>query len=162
MKLPTAIVRVGDALYALSSYCRYGSAAEFIAIGAADLAPKPHSLNFDRAAAVPLASLTAWQALFWSWQIEIGGRVLIHRAVGGVGDVRSPACDPEEGGDDRYGFSQDPNFLGEAGVSLVIEYSHEHFGEKVKDVDLVLDTWAGKRSKGPGACFAAAAFASAL
>src|ERR1041384_6874664 len=51
-------VRVGDAVYALSSFCRNGSAAEFIAIRAADLAPKPHSLNFEQAAAVPLAGLT--------------------------------------------------------------------------------------------------------
>jgi NADPH:quinone reductase-like Zn-dependent oxidoreductase len=41
-------VRVGDAVYALSSFCRNGSAAEFIAIRATDLAPKPHSLNFEQ------------------------------------------------------------------------------------------------------------------
>src|SRR5437016_9495191 len=78
-------VRVGDAVYALSSFCRNGSAAEFIAIRAADLAPKPHSLNFEQAAAVPLAGLTAWQALIDHAQIEKGERVLIHGAAGGVG-----------------------------------------------------------------------------
>ena len=80
-----ADVRVGDAVYALSSFCRNGSAAEFIAIRAADLAPKPRSLNFEQAAAVPLAGLTAWQALFDHAQIERGARVLIHGAAGGVG-----------------------------------------------------------------------------
>ena len=78
-------VRVGDAVYALSSFCRDGSAAEFIAIRAADLAPAPRSLNFEQAAAVPLAGLTAWQALFDHAQIEKGARVLIHGAAGGVG-----------------------------------------------------------------------------
>jgi NADPH:quinone reductase-like Zn-dependent oxidoreductase len=50
-----AAVRVGDDVYALSWFCRDDSAAEFIAIRAADLAPKPHSLNFEHVAAVPLA-----------------------------------------------------------------------------------------------------------
>src|SRR5262249_25518384 len=63
-------VRAGGAVYALSSFCRNGSAAEFIAIRAAGLAPKPQSLSFDEAAAVPLAGLTAWQALFDHAQIE--------------------------------------------------------------------------------------------
>ena len=72
---------VGDAVYALSPFCRDGSAAEFIAIRAAALAPKPHSLNFEQAAAVLLAGLTAWQALFGHGQIEKGERVPIHDAA---------------------------------------------------------------------------------
>jgi hypothetical protein len=95
-------------VYALSSFCRNGSAAEFIAIRAADLAPKPHSLNLEQAPAVPLAGLTAWQALFDHAQIEKGERVLIHGAAGG--DLRGPACELEGGGGDRYGFSQGPQF----------------------------------------------------
>ena len=57
-------VRIGDAVYALSDFWRDGSEAEYLAVKAADLAPKPRSLDFASAAAVPLAALTAWQALF--------------------------------------------------------------------------------------------------
>src|SRR5256885_2362016 len=78
-------VRVGDAVYALSSFCRNGSAAEFIAIRGADLAPKPRSLNFEQAAAVPLAGLTAWQSPFVPSPNGKGQRGLIHGGAGGAG-----------------------------------------------------------------------------
>src|SRR5258708_1586667 len=55
-------VRVGDAVYALSDFSRDGSEAEYVAVHAADLAPKPQSLDDINAPAVPLAGLTAWHA----------------------------------------------------------------------------------------------------
>src|SRR5579859_7783783 len=51
-------MKVGEAVYALASFCRDGSAAEYIAIRAADLAPKPKTLDHVQAASVPLAALT--------------------------------------------------------------------------------------------------------
>src|SRR2546430_17307042 len=136
-------VRVGDAVYALSSFCRNGSAAEFIAIRAADLAPKPHSLNFEQAAAVPLAGLTAWQALFDHAQIEKGERVLIHGAAGGVGTYAVQLAKWKGAEVIATASAKDHNFLSELGTSEVIDYTREHFAEKVKDVDVVLDTVGG-------------------
>ncbi len=140
----TADVRVGDAVYALPSFCRNGSAAEFIAIRAADLAPKPHSLNFEQAAAVPLAGLTAWQALFDHAQIEKGERVLIHGAAGGVGTYAIQLANWKGAAVIATASAQDHNFLGELGALEVIDYTHERFEEKVKDVDVVLDTVGGE------------------
>jgi NADPH:quinone reductase-like Zn-dependent oxidoreductase len=140
----TADVRVGDAVYALSSFCRNGSAAEFIAIRAADLAPKPHSLNFEQAAAVPLAGLTAWQALFDHAQIEKGERVLIHGAAGGVGTYAVQLANWKGAEVIATASAKDHNFLTELGASEVIDYTHEHFQEKVNDVDMVLDTVGGE------------------
>ena len=137
-------VRVGDAVYALSSFCRNGSAAEFIAIRAADLAPKPHSLNFEQAAVVPLAGLTAWQALFDHAQIEKGERVLIHGAAGGVGTYAVQLASWKGAEVIATAAAKDHNFLGELGASKVIDYTHERFEEKVKDVDVVLDTIGGE------------------
>lgn len=137
-------VRVGDAVYALSSFCRNGSAAEFIAIRAADLAPKPHSLNFEQAAAVPLAGLTAWQALFDHAQIEKGERVLIHGAAGGVGTYAVQLANWKGAEVIATASTRDQDFLGELGASEVIDYTHERFEEKVKDVDVVLDTVGGE------------------
>ena len=137
-------VRVGDAVYALSSFCRNGSAAEFIAIRAADLAPKPHSLNFEQAAAVPLAGLTAWQALFDHAQIEKGKRVLIHGAAGGVGTYAVQLANWKGAGVIATASAKDHNFLSELGASEVIDYAHGHFEEKVEDVDVVLDTVGGE------------------
>jgi NADPH:quinone reductase-like Zn-dependent oxidoreductase len=137
-------VSVGDAVFALSSFCRNGSAAEFIAIRGADLAPKPHSLNFEQAAAVPLAGLTAWQALFDHAQVEKGERVLIHGAAGGVGTYAVQLANWKGAEVIATASARDYNFLGELGASEVIDYSHEHFEEKVKDVDVVLDTVGGE------------------
>jgi NADPH:quinone reductase-like Zn-dependent oxidoreductase len=137
-------VRVGDAVYALSSFCRNGSAAEFIAIRAADLAPKPHSLNFEQAAAVPLAGLTAWQALIDHAQIEKGERVLIHGGAGGVGTYAVQLASWKGAEVIATASTRDQDFLGELGASEVIDYTHEPFEEKVKDVDVVLDTVGGE------------------
>src|SRR5438105_11427161 len=137
-------VRVGDAVYALSSFCRNGSAAEFIAIRAADLAPKPHSLNFEQAAAVPLAGLTAWQALIDHAQIEKGERVLIHGAAGGVGTYAVQLASWKGAEVIATASTRDQDFLGELGAAEVIDYTHERFEEKVKDVDVVLDTVGGE------------------
>ena len=155
-------MRVGDAVYALSSFCRDGSAAEFIAIRAADLAPKPHSLNFEQAAAVPLAGLTAWQALFDHAQIEKGLRVLIHGAAGGVGTYAVQLASWKGAEVIATASTRDQDFLGELGASEVIDYTHEPFEEKVKDVDVVLDTVGGETQQRSWACCAAAAFLSAL
>jgi NADPH:quinone reductase-like Zn-dependent oxidoreductase len=140
----TVGVSVGDAVYALSSFCRNGSAAEFIATRAADLAPKPRSLNFEQAAAVPLAGLTAWQALFDHAQIERGWRVLIHGAAGGVGTYAVQLANWKGAEVIATASAKDHNFLDELGASEVIDYNHEHFEEKVKDVDVVLDTVGGE------------------
>ena len=55
-------VSIGDEVYALTSFCQDGAAAEYIAVHAADLAPKPKTLSVVQAAAVPLLALMVWQA----------------------------------------------------------------------------------------------------
>src|SRR5215468_10690556 len=78
-------VTIGDEVYALTSFCRDGAAAEYVAVRAADLAPKPKTLDHAQAAAVPLSALTVWQAYFDHAHLAPGQRVLIHGAAGGVG-----------------------------------------------------------------------------
>ncbi|HEX6800200.1 MAG TPA: NADP-dependent oxidoreductase [Ktedonobacterales bacterium] len=81
----TTSVTVGMAVYGLTDWYRNGAAAEYLAVEARDLAPMPASLTFAEAAAVPLAGLTAWQALFDHGHLAAGQTVLIHGASGGVG-----------------------------------------------------------------------------
>src|SRR5213595_2582581 len=56
-------VAPGDAVFALASFDRDGAAAEFAVVTAAYLAPKPQTLGHVDSAALPLAGLSAWQAL---------------------------------------------------------------------------------------------------
>jgi NADPH:quinone reductase-like Zn-dependent oxidoreductase len=78
-------VSVGDEVYALTPFDRDGVAAEYAAVPAAVLAPKPSTLSHVESAAVPLPALSAWQGLFTHGGLEPAERVLIHGAVGGVG-----------------------------------------------------------------------------
>src|SRR5690348_1242205 len=83
----TAGVEVGDEVYGLIDGYRDGWAAELITIEARSLAPKPKSVDFVEAAALPQAALTSWQALFDHGHLERGQTVVVHGASGGVGAV---------------------------------------------------------------------------
>jgi NADPH:quinone reductase-like Zn-dependent oxidoreductase len=76
---------VGDAVYGLTDWYRDGAAAEYVAVEARNLAPKPATLSHQEAAAVPMAGLTAIQALFDHGRLAAGQTVLILGAGGGVG-----------------------------------------------------------------------------
>ncbi|HEX6024207.1 MAG TPA: NADP-dependent oxidoreductase [Solirubrobacter sp.] len=78
-------VSVGDEVFALTPFDRDGVAAEYAAVPASALAPKPSKLSHADSAAIPLPALSAWQGLFTHGRLEPGERVLIHGAVGGVG-----------------------------------------------------------------------------
>ncbi|HKQ61569.1 MAG TPA: NADP-dependent oxidoreductase [Candidatus Polarisedimenticolaceae bacterium] len=71
--------------YARKAEVRWGCYAEYVAVPAANVARMPAKLLFEEAAAVPLAALTAQQALFGAVAPGPGRSVLIHAAAGGVG-----------------------------------------------------------------------------
>src|SRR3954464_976885 len=81
----TTSVAVGDAVYGLADWYRDGAAAEYVAVEARNLAPKPARLSHREAAAIPMAGLTAVQALFDHGRLAAGQTVLILGAGGGVG-----------------------------------------------------------------------------
>jgi NADPH:quinone reductase-like Zn-dependent oxidoreductase len=83
----SAGVSVGDEVYGLIDSYRDGWAAELVAIEVSSLAPKPKSVDFIEAAALPQACLTSWQALFDHGHLVSGQTVVIHGAAGGVGRV---------------------------------------------------------------------------
>ena len=78
---------VGDAVYGLTDWYRDGALAEYVAVEARNLAAKPVPLEHVEAAALSLAGLTAWQALFVHGRLAAGQRVLIHGKGGGVGSL---------------------------------------------------------------------------
>jgi NADPH:quinone reductase-like Zn-dependent oxidoreductase len=78
-------VDLGEPVYALTDFDRDGVAAEFAAVAAHRLAPKPGTLSHVAAAAIPLPALSAMQGLFDHGHLEQGQRVLIHGGAGGVG-----------------------------------------------------------------------------
>ena len=81
------VVSVGDAVYALTDFGRDGAAADYVAVAAELLAPKPRALDDVQSAALPLPGLSAWQGLFDHGALQAGQRVLITGAAGGVGHL---------------------------------------------------------------------------
>jgi len=141
---PDAIdVKVGQAVYALTDFWRDGSDAEYVAIAASDLAPKPQTLDFNQAAAIPLSALTAWQGLFDYGMLAPGQKVLIHGAAGGVGSFAVQLANWR--GAHVIGTASTANlpFLRTIGAHETIDYKAVRFEDVVHDVDVVLDTVGG-------------------
>jgi NADPH:quinone reductase-like Zn-dependent oxidoreductase len=135
--------KAGEQVYALTDFWRDGAAAEYVAVNAADLAPKPAGLSHVAAAAVPLSALTAWQALFDHAGLTIGQEILIHGATGGVGSFAVQLAHWR--GAFVVGTTGPGNtILARAlGADEVIDYTAVRFEDKIRDADVVLDTVGG-------------------
>jgi NADPH:quinone reductase-like Zn-dependent oxidoreductase len=133
----------GQSVYALTPFDRDGAAAEFVAVPATLLAPKPRSLDHVHAAAVPLAALSAWQGLFDHGELQASQRVLIHGATGGVGQFATQLA--RWCGAHVIGTTSRTNAEGarELGAHQVIEYDEIQIGGALAPVDLVFDTAGG-------------------
>ncbi len=149
-------VRIGDAVYALSDFWRDGSEAEYLAVKAADLAPKPRSLDFASAAAVPLSALTAWQALFTHGGLKKGQRALIHGAAGGVGTYAVQLA--KWAGASVIGTASHENaaFLRRLGCDEVIDYKGCYSKTGPMTSTSFSTRSVGRRSSGHGPCCARA------
>lgn len=134
---------VGDAVHGLLNFWRDGAAAEYVACRAADLAPKPSSLDHIHAAAIPLSGLTAWQALFDHANLPAEDRVLIHGAAGGVGTWAVQFAHWRGAHVIGTASRTKHAFLNELGADEVLDYTTVRFEEKIRDVDVVLDTVGG-------------------
>jgi NADPH:quinone reductase-like Zn-dependent oxidoreductase len=77
--------KTNDEVFALLNPAKGGAYAEYVVVRESDVALKPKSLQHIRAAAIPVAAITAWNALFETGQLQAGQRVLIHGGAGGVG-----------------------------------------------------------------------------
>ena len=137
-------VAVGDAVYALTDFFRNGAAAEYVAVRATDLAPKPRTINHAHAAAMPLSALTAWQALFDHATLTAGQRVLIHGAAGGVGNFAVQLA--HWCGARVIGTATGRNvaFVRELGADEVVDYRATRFEAAAGTVDVVFDTVGGE------------------
>ncbi len=136
-------VSIGDEVYALTSFCRNGSAAEYVTVRAADLAHKPKTLEHAQAAAVPLSALTVWQAFFDHARLAPGQRVLIQGAAGGVGTFAIQIAHWRGAYVIGTASAKNRDFLLSLGADEVIDYQQARFEQVVHNVDVVLDAIGG-------------------
>lgn len=134
---------VGDEVFGLGDPYRDGAAAEYVAIEARNLAPKPASVDHVRAASLPQAGLTAWQALFVHGRLNPGQAVLVHGAAGGVGGM-AVQLGVESGakviGTGRSGARATVMDLG---ATRFVDLEKEPFEDGIRRVDVALDTIGG-------------------
>src|SRR5205809_2677405 len=128
----------GDEVYGLPPCDRGGSYPEFIVVRGTELARKPESLDHIQAAAIPLAALTAWQALFDAAKLGRGQTVLIHAAAGGVGHFAVQLAKSKGARVLGTASARNAQFLRELGADEVIDYTASRFEDVVRDVDAVL------------------------
>ena len=137
---------VGDAVYARTNMMRDGAYAEFVVIAASDLAKKPASLDHVHSAAVPVAALTAWEALFAesAMNLSAGQTVLIHGGAGGVGSLAVQLAKWRGAKVIATGSANNQTFLQQLGAEVVIDYGQQRFEEIARNVDGVLDAIGGE------------------
>lgn len=122
----------------------HGSHAEYVAAPARAFVHKPAGIDHVQAGALPLVSLTAWQALVENAEVQPGQRVLIHAAAGGVGHVAVQIAKARGAHVIGTASAAKHDFLRELGADEVIDYRETDFSEAVKDVDVVLDMLGGE------------------
>jgi len=135
----------GDEVFGMLSYpWGHGSHAEYVTAPARAFVHKPAGIDHVQAGALPLVSLTAWQALMENAQVQPGQRVLIHAAAGGVGHVAVQIAKARGAYVIGTASAAKHDFLRELGVDEAIDYRETDFSEAVKDVDVVLDMLGGE------------------
>lgn len=136
-------LKVGDEVYSRPDISRDGAYAEYIVVRESLAALKPKSIDHVHAAAIPLAAMTAWQALFDAAGLSRGQRVLIHAAAGGVGSFAVQIAKWKGAYVIGTASTRNQDFLRELGVDSAIDYQSVAFETVVRDVDVVLDTLGG-------------------
>lgn len=143
----------GDRVFGMPRFPGEAAAyAEWVTAPAEQLTLIPAGLDLPGAAALPLAGLTAWQALVGKAGLEQGQTVLVHAAAGGVGHLAVQIAKAR--GARVIGTAREDKhaFLAELGADEVVDYTRERFEDRVRDADVVLDLVGGEYAERSLAC----------
>ncbi|MFI6365244.1 NADP-dependent oxidoreductase [Nocardia sp. NPDC050630] len=136
--------QVGDEVFGMLPFPHgHGAHAEYALAPARTLVAKPKHLEHIQAAALPLAGLTAWQALVDTARIDQDSRILITGAAGGVGHLAVQIAKTRGAHVIALASAQDADFVTAVGADEVIDYTTTDFTQAVKEVDVVLEVIGG-------------------
>ncbi|WP_327372205.1 NADP-dependent oxidoreductase [Streptomyces sp. NBC_01217] len=138
------LFKPGDEVFGMLPYPHgAGSHAEYVTGPARAFTHKPDGIDHVQAGALPLAALTAYQAIVDTAGVGPGQRVLVHAAAGGVGHLAVQIA--KSRGAYVIGTASAPkhDFVRSLGADEVVDYRSVDFAEVVRDVDMVLDPLSG-------------------
>ena len=148
-------VSIGDEVYGLTDWYRDGAAAELIAVQARDLALRPRTVGHPASATLPLAGLTAWQALFRHAAIGDGDAIVVLGAGGGVGNLAVQLAHHAGADVSGVGRAKDRAATLEAGASAFVDPDHEPLPD-LAETSLVLDAVGGPLARSVAAALGSA------
>lgn len=134
----------GDAVFARPNQDDAGAIAEFARVKGSELALKPTTLSHAQAASVPLAGLTAWQALITRGKLKAGDKVLIHAGSGGVGTFAIQIAKHIGAHIATTCGRRNFDLVKRLGADVVIDYTTDAFDQQLSDYDLVFDMLGGE------------------
>ncbi len=137
--------KTGDLVYAYQAGLPGGAYAEYAAVAEKVASLKPSNITHEQAAAVPLAAITALQALRDNGQIQQGHKVLINGASGGVGSFAvqiAKALDTEV---TAISSTKNVDLIKSLGADRVIDYTQQDLTKDTAKYDIVFDA-VGKKS----------------
>ena len=135
---------VADEVFGRADSFQAGTMAEFAMIKEVDLAIKPTNVSHQQAAGVPLAGLTAWQALVEHGRVQPGEKVLIHAGSGGVGSLAIQIAKHLGAVVATTTSGSNLGMVEDLGADVAIDYQTQRFNEELSDYDLVIDTLGGE------------------
>jgi NADPH:quinone reductase-like Zn-dependent oxidoreductase len=131
----------GDDVFGMAAS---GGYAQLATASASVIAKKPAGVTHEQAAAIPVAGLTAWQALFDRGGLERGQTALIAGAAGGVGHFGVQFAKRAGARVIGTGSSRNRDFVLGLGADEYVDYTQRDVGEAVTDVDVAFDTVGGE------------------
>ena len=137
-------LKVGDEVFGVTNERFTGAYAEYAVAKAEMLAPKPKRLNHTHAASIPVVAVTAWQMVFDLAQLSSGQAVLVHGGAGNVGGYAVQLAKRVGAMVIATASVENDSYVRRLGADGVIDYRAKRFEERVKDIDVVLDTVGGE------------------
>ena len=131
----------GDDVFGMAAS---GGYAEFATASADVIARKPAALSHEQAAAIPVAGMTAWQALFDRGGLESGQIALIAGAAGGVGHFAVQFAKVTGARTIGTGSARNREFVLGLGADEYVDYTAQDVADVVRDADVALDAVGGE------------------
>ncbi len=134
--------KAGDEIIGSLEWAKQSAFAEYVATKEQYITYKPANLSLQQSAAIPLAALTAWQALFDHGNLQAGQKIVIHAAAGGVGLFALQFAKWKGAYVVATASERNIDFLKSVGADEVIDYTKYKLTDKTNNADVVLDSVA--------------------